>query len=194
MTLSRFALATMATFLSASSTPALAAGDDAVSKPVRTLINAVRYNKDTLALTFLDGEQQARMLLGPEWDKAAPAQRTDFVTLFHELFAAMAFPRLREDFVHLETAVYEKADVKGDGAELGSTLVILHPMKKQEIRVRYRLARAKAWKLVDVTVLGDKSMLTNIRDDQVAPILKEGGLPHLLDLMRKRAAEFRGKK
>jgi phospholipid transport system substrate-binding protein len=43
-------------------------------------------------------------------------------------------------------------------------------------------------------VLGDKSMLTNIRDDQVAPILKEGGLPHLFDLMRKRAAELRAKK
>jgi phospholipid transport system substrate-binding protein len=180
--------------IAAGARPALAAGDDAVGKPVRTLINAVRYHKDALALTHLDGEAQARTLLGAEWDKATPAQRTQFVTLFHELFAAMAFPRLREDFVHLETAVYEKAEVKGDAAELGSTLVILHPMKKQEIRVRYRLVRVKAWKLVDVTVLGDKSMLTNIRDDQVAPILKEGGLPHLLDLMRKRAAELRAKK
>jgi hypothetical protein len=33
-------------------------------------------------------------------------------------------------------------------------------------------------------------MLTNIRADQVAPILAEGGMPKLLDLLRTRAAEL----
>ena len=124
--------------------------------------------------------------------RSAPAQRAEFVSLFHKVFSAIAFPKIRESFEHLETILYEAPKIDGDRAELGSTLVILHPMKKQEIRVRYVLAREKGWKVVDVTVQGDKSMLTNVRNDQVAPILKEGGLPHLLDLMRKRAAELAG--
>ncbi|MGZ3460020.1 MAG: hypothetical protein ACXU86_16120, partial [Archangium sp.] len=39
------------------------------------------------------------------------------------------------------------------------------------------------------TVLGD-SMLTGIRDDQVRPIMKQGGWEHLLELMRKKNAEL----
>jgi len=169
---------------------ARAAGSEAIEKPVRTLISAVRYGRDALALTFLSGDQQSRLLLGADWNKGTAAQRSEFLALFHKLFAAMAFPRIRADFEHLETILYEAPKIDGDKAELGSTLVILHPMKKQEIKVRYALSREKSWKVVDVTVLGDKSMLTNIRNDQVAPILKEGGFPHLLDLMRKRAAEL----
>ncbi|MEK6606801.1 MAG: ABC transporter substrate-binding protein [Myxococcota bacterium] len=166
-------------------------GGEAIEKPVRTLISAVRYGKDSLALGSLDGERQAQALLAADFDKASPAQRAEFVMLFHRLFAAMAFPKIRADFQHLETILYEPATVAGDRAEMGSTLVILHPMKKQEIKLRYALAKGdKGWKVVDVTIVGDKSMLTNIRNDQVGPILKEGGFSLLLELMRKRAAEI----
>jgi phospholipid transport system substrate-binding protein len=42
---------------------------------------------------------------------------------------------------------------------------------------------------VDVAVLGD-SMLTGIRDDQVRPLLKEGGWEALLKAMREKDKEF----
>jgi phospholipid transport system substrate-binding protein len=42
--------------------------------------------------------------------------------------------------------------------------------------------------VVDVAVLGD-SMLQGIKEDQIGPIMKEGGWPHLLDLMRQKAKE-----
>jgi phospholipid transport system substrate-binding protein len=75
-----------------------------------------------------------------------------------------------------------------------STIVIEHPVKKQEMKLQYSLAQDKgAWKVVDVAVLGD-SMLTGIRDDQVRPIMKQGGWDHLLDLMRKKEAELTAKK
>ena len=62
-------------------------------------------------------------------------------------------------------------------------------MKKQEIRATYDMRRVDGkWLVVDVTVKGDKSMLTNIRKDQIGPILAEGGMPKLLDLLRKRLA------
>jgi phospholipid transport system substrate-binding protein len=80
--------------------------------------------------------------------------------------------------------------VEGDKAKVKSTIVIEHPMKKQEMKLLYSLVQDKGgWKVLDVAVLGD-SMLTGIRDDQVQPIMKQGGWEHLLDLMRKKNAEL----
>ncbi len=176
---------------------ASAKADKAVEKPVRTLIGAVRYKKDALAVKFLAGPAEGRFLLGDAWNKATPAQQKQFVKLFHDLFAAIAFPKIRANFKYLSTIVYDAPKVKGDTATLDSTLVILNPLKKEELKVRYDLTKVHgAWKVLDVTVLGTggESMLTNIRDHQVKPILAEGGMSHLLDLMKKRLAEVQGAK
>ena len=176
---------------------AQAKANEAVERPVRTLIGAVRYNKDALALKFLAGPAQGRFLLGDAWKKATPAQQKAFVKLFHGLFAAIAFPKIRANFKYLSTIVYDAPKVKGDSATLDSTLVILNPLKKEELKVRYELTKVHgAWKVLDVTVLGTggQSMLTNIRDHQVKPILANGGMSHLLDLMKKRLAEVQGGK
>ncbi len=163
-------------------------------KPIKRLIASVRYNKDDRALKQLDGPAQARFLLGKAHDAATAAQRTEFIKLFHGLFGAVAFPRIRKNFEKLETVLYAKPTVKGDTARIGSTIVILHPMKKQEIRATYDMHRSDGqWRVVDVTVKGDKSMLTNIRNDQIRPILAEGGMTKLLDLLRKRLAQLRKK-
>lgn len=172
--------------------PAFAKSDASVQRPVKTLISAVRYGKDGLAVQFLAGDPQGAYLLGDAWKTATPKQRTEFVDLFHRLFAAIAFPKIRANFEHLSTILYDDAKVDGTQASLTSTIVILHPLKKQELRVRYDLVKAKAgWRVLDVTVLGTggKSMLTDIRDDQVKPILAEGGFDHLLSLMRERLAQ-----
>jgi phospholipid transport system substrate-binding protein len=177
-----------------SALPARAA--DAVDKPVSTLVKAVRYDRDELALKQLDGQAEAAILLADEWDKATPEQRTRFVTLFHQLFAALAFPKIRENLQNLGTTLYEKPEITGDKAKLVSTLAIDHPLKKQEIRVRYDMHKLKdGWKVVDVTVLGTggNSMLTDIRNDQIIPILKQGGLPHLLDAMQQRLDQVKKK-
>ena len=159
-----------------------------VEKPVRTLISAVRYGKFDLGLKYMAGPAQGQVLLADEWPKATEAQRTEFVALFHKLFAKVAFPKMKDKFQHLETIVYDAPEVKGDTASLKSTIVVLHALKKQELKLRYSLVKVGAdWKLVDVSVLGD-SMLLGIREDQIVPILKEGGWPKLLELMRKKAA------
>lgn len=166
----------------------------ALEKPVRILIGAVRYKKDALALKLLAGNAQGEALLGDTWKKATPKQRAEFVRLFHELFAGIAFPKIRANFKYLDTILYENPKVHGSHASIESTLVILNPLKKEELRVHYDLVKVHgAWKVLDVKVLGTggKSMLTDIREQQIQPILAEGGLPHLLDLMRKRAAEVK---
>ncbi|HLM48209.1 MAG TPA: ABC transporter substrate-binding protein [Myxococcaceae bacterium] len=174
--------------------PALAAPNEAVTKPVKTVVQSVRYNKDDLALKQLANEEQGRFLLGEDWDKGTPAQRQEFTRLFNSLFAKIAFPKVRENFKNLASITYEDPAVEGTKAKVKSTIVIEHPVKKQEMKLQYSLAQDKgAWKVVDVAVLGD-SMLTGIRDDQVRPIMKQGGWNHLLELMRKKEAELTAKK
>jgi phospholipid transport system substrate-binding protein len=170
--------------------PALAAPNEAVTKPVKTVVQSVRYNKDDLALKQLANEEQGRFLLGEDWSKGTDAQRKEFTRLFTSLFSKIAFPKVRENFKNLASITYEDPAVEGDKAKVKSTIVIEHPMKKQEMKLQYSLVKEKAdWKVVDVAVLGD-SMLTGIRDDQVRPIMKQGGWDHLLDLMRKKEAEL----
>ncbi len=172
--------------------PAAPAADAsaAMQDVIRKLIGAVRYSRDANAIAAFAGEAQGAFLCGDAWAKANEAQRKEFIDLFHMMFAKIAFPRIRKDFEKLETILYDKATIRGDKATLPSTIVILHPMKKQEILATYDLLQqAGAWKVVDVTVKGDKSMLTNIRDEQVQKILASGGFDQLLDLMRKRVAK-----
>lgn len=156
------------------------------------LITSVRYGQDAAALTFLDGDTQARQLLGAAYDQGKPDQRAEFTRLFHQIFAGVAFPKMRESFEHLTTITYDAAEVKPDRIELGSVIHIQAGPKEQELRVRYWVSKGPGGKtrVVDVTIQGDKSMLTNIHDDQIQPILAEGGWPKLLELMRTRAKEL----
>ncbi|MDF1566162.1 MAG: ABC transporter substrate-binding protein [Deltaproteobacteria bacterium] len=174
---------------------AIAAGpaQKALEKPIRTLVSAVRYEKDALALKNLAGEEQGQALLGEHWEKASPEQRKQFVRDFQALFAALAFPKIRKAFEHLETIVYGEPTIEGKKATLESTLVVLHPVKKQEYRVKYDLLQqGKDWKVVDVQVLGTgrPSMLIGIRDEQVKPILEEGGVEAVLQVMTERLEQI----
>lgn len=156
------------------------------------LINSVRYDQDKSALAFMDGETSARQLLGAAFDAGTAEQRAEFVQLFHQIFAGVAFPRMRDSFQHLTTITYDAPVVTAGQTELGSVIHIQAGPKEQELRVRFWVSKgtdAKA-RVVDVTIQGDKSMLTNIRDDQVQPILAEGGWNKLLELMRARAKEL----
>lgn len=184
----------MRTFLALALTlavPALAAPKDDVSKPLKTIVNSVRYGKDLAALKLFASEEQGKLLVGEQWAKGTDAQRKEFQDLFTTLFAKIAFPKIRKNFENLDTVLYDEPTVNGEKAEMASTILINHPMKKQELKVKYQLVKAGgAWKVVDVAVLGD-SMLVGIRDDQVQPLLKEGGWDALLKAMREKTAELK---
>jgi len=155
------------------------------------LINNVRYGQDVDALALLDGEQEARVLVGAAWEKGSSAERAEFQRLFHHIFAGVAFPKMRDSFQHLTSLTYSPPETVGGRLEVASVIHIQAGPKEQELKVRYWLHKGSDGKLrvVDVTIQGDKSFLTNIRDDQVQPILGEGGWPKLLELMRERVKE-----
>ena len=174
------------------SSVSLAAGPkDEVSKPLKVVINSVRFGKDLMALKNFAGEEQGKFLLGDNWDKGTDAQRKEFVELFYQLFGKIAFPKIRKNFENLDTVLYDEPTLKDDRADIGSTILINHPMKKQELKVKFSMVKAKAgWQVIDVSVLGD-SMLKGIRDEQINLIFKDGGWEGLLKEMRTRNAEFK---
>lgn len=184
------AFASLAVLFSLASTPAWA-GNPAAEKPVKTFVNAIRYGKDDLALKQVDGEAQGKLLLGDAWGTGTPDQKLEFIKLFHKIFQAAAFPKLRDNLQKIETILYDAPKAEGSNTLLTSTLVVLHPMKKEEIKVHYLLSGNKAgFRLVDVTFEGDQSLLTNVRTEQVEPLYKDGGWSNLLAQMRTRVAEL----
>lgn len=175
--------------------PALAAApkEDPVAKPVKTVVQSVRFERDATALKQFGSEEQGKFLLGDAWAQGTDAQRKEFVQLFQDLFAGIAFPRVRENFKNLDSITYEPAKVTGNEATVASTVFIKHPLKTQEMKLNYRLVKeATTWKVVDVTVLGS-SMLQDIRNMQVQPLLKEGGWDLLLTRMRTELAKVKKK-
>jgi phospholipid transport system substrate-binding protein len=170
---------------------ALAGPKEELSKPLTTIVNSVRYGKDKAALKLFAGVDQGKFLVADSWAKGTDAQRKEFEELFLQLFGKIAFPRIRKNFENLDTILYDEPLVTGDTASIASTILINHPLKKQELKVKYQLVKdGKNWRVVDVAVLGD-SMLTGIRDDLVQPILKESGWDGLLKAMRDKNAELK---
>jgi phospholipid transport system substrate-binding protein len=170
---------------------ALAGPKDDVSKPIKTVVNAVRYGKDLTALKLFASEEQGKALLQDDWAKGTDAQRKEFLDLFAQLFGKIAFPQIRKNFENLDTVLYDEPTVTQERAEIASTILINHPLKKQELKVKYSLIRqGSAYKVIDVAVLGD-SMIQGIREDQIVPILKEGGWDNLLKLMREKNASLK---
>src|SRR3954465_9415102 len=111
------------------SIPALAAGPkDEVTKPLKTVVNSVRYGKDLLALKNFAGDEQGKVLVGDAWEKGTDAQRKEFVELFHTLFGKIAFPKIRKNFENLDTVLYDEPTVKEDRASVSSTILINHPL------------------------------------------------------------------
>lgn len=174
--------------------PAFAAGDahPEVVKPLKVVIGSVRYAQDKTALKNFAPIEQGKRLLGDAWATGTDAQRKEFLDLFQVLFAKMAFPKVRDDFKYLDSVTYGEPEVDGDRAFVSSVVSIQHALKKQEYKLRYELHKDGAtWKIVDVSVLGDP-MLKGIKEDQIDPIMKEGGWAHLLDLMRQKVKELEG--
>src|SRR5882757_2596469 len=130
--------------------PALAQKDDP-TKPIKTVVGAIRQSKDSLALNQFADEDQGRFLLRDYWDRGTDAQRKEFTQLFHTLFANIAFPRIRDTFNNLDTILYDTPRVEGSSAQVDSIIMINHPLKKQEMKLRYTLNKQRGnWKVVDV--------------------------------------------
>jgi ABC-type transporter MlaC component len=93
-------------------------------------------------------------------------------------------------FKHLDAVLLKPSVVQKDRATCVSTVVVNRNYKKADIAIEWVLVRAQGgWKVVDTLMLGE-STAEGIREDQLEPLLQQGGMENVLKAMRKRAAEL----
>ena len=174
--------------------PAQAAAEDAaLQKVLKTLVNSIRYGKDDTAAKQVAFGPMAGALLGDKWKDASEAERKELTAGIETLIRNLSFPRGREMFEHLDAILYDPAKIEGDTAKVKSTVVVHRNYKKTEIGIEWVLVKdGGAWKVVDTVMLGE-STTTGIREEQVEPLLKEGGIPAVLTAMRDKIAETKKK-
>jgi phospholipid transport system substrate-binding protein len=178
--------------LSKGSSPPNGASSNAdVLTSLKLLVSSVRYGKDLVALKLFAGDEQAKILCAGYWDKGTGSQHHEFIDLWLQLFAKIAFPKIRKTLENLDTILYDDPVVDGDKATVASTIRINDPLNKQELTVTYTLVRSsKGWLAVDASVMGD-SMLKGIKDDQVQPQLQQGSWGRLLQAMHDKTVELK---
>ncbi len=115
-------------------------------------MHAVREGKDAQAIKLFDSAGQGLFLCGEAWDRASETARAEFTTLFGRIFSAIAFPKVRETFKNLDSIRYESPNILGDLASVNTSIFIRHPMKTQELKVVFTLAKRKGgWRLFDMS-------------------------------------------
>lgn len=191
---SRFRLAALALAALAAAAradeEALTDAQKEVLKPIKTLVNAIRFSKDDLASATLAHEEMSKDLLRGSWEKLTEAERKEFVDGFAFLLRKISFPKAREIFEHLDAIVYDPPVVDGDRARVRSTIVIHRDYKKEEISLEYVLVRRDRWQIFDVVSEGEGT-LDGIREDQIEPLVEEGGTRLLMEKLRAKVEEVR---
>jgi len=158
-------------------------------KPLQGLIGNFRQERDLKAVKFFASEEQGKYLTGEYWSKATPEQQQQFTQNFQELFAKIAFPKLRKNFEHMAGVVYTAPRVEKGKTIVDAVVEIDHPLKKQELKLQCWVTQEKGqWKVVDISVSND-SILQDIRDAHIMPRLKAGGWDKLFQAMKDKMAE-----
>lgn len=187
-------LLTLLCALACATTPLLAqetADTEAILKPIKTMIKGIRFEKYELAGQSLHFEAMARELFLESWSELTPEQQQEWIDGFSYLMKNMSFRKAHEKFEYLDEVFYDEPVVDGDRAQVGSTIVIYHDFKKEEILLSYTMLHdAGGWRVLDVLV-EEESTLEGIREDQVEELMDDGGIELLLEKLREKVAEVR---
>lgn len=176
-----------------SQAPQSVAGPDAsaAQAAVKGLVGAIRYGKDAAARKRLGVDTMAKSLLGATYGRMDAQDRGHFVRGLGELLIADSFPRGREMFHYLDALLFAAPSRVGEQLHLPCTIVVHRELKKVEIAVTWVLGREEdAWKVVDI-VAQNESTLAGIREQEVDPLLQEGGVKTLLQTLDARLAKVK---
>ncbi|HQO40442.1 MAG TPA: ABC transporter substrate-binding protein [Spirochaetota bacterium] len=175
------------TFFAADAVVASDQGD--VSAAVKTILNSIRYGRHDNAMTLVDVEAVCRTLMGSYWAKMTPAEKDELKTNVDILIRKLSFPEGEKLFQHLDAVLYGKPVIKGNKARCKATIVVHRDYKKQETAIDFELSKNSGrWKVVEMYILGE-GIFAGIYEDEISPVLKKGGIPAVLNAIRKRVAE-----
>ncbi len=167
--------------------PALAA--PATDKPVKTLINAIRYGKDDLAAKQIAFLPMVERLLGETWAQLSADEQKELAAGLEVIIRARSFAKGKDTFKHLDALLFAQVRQEAGDTRVKSTIVIHRDYKKTELVIDWVLLEHDgAWKVVDIVMLGE-STLAGIREDEVEPLLHQGGPAALMRALRAKVAE-----
>ncbi len=164
-------------------------------KPIKALINAIRYSKDDIATKQVGYDVMTEKLMDTAWKDTSEADKKELIAGMEKLIRGISFPAGRDIFKYLDNVLYDAPRMDGETVKVKSTVVIHRDLKKSEIVIDWVLARSPsntgggAWKIYD-TVMQGESTLAGIRDEQIKPLLKEGGVPAVKKAMNDKIAEI----
>jgi len=137
----------------------------------------------TKADDFVDFAELAKRALGQEWEKLAKKQQDEFSKTMKELLRASYAQKALKDGQGKAQFSYESETVKGNDAEVTTSLLV----EKEKVPVVYRLYRADpkaSWRIYDV-VTDDVSLLATYRD-QFRKLIAEKGYEGLLKALKSK--------
>lgn len=156
-----------------------------VQKPIKILLNAIRYKKFDLAAEQLAYNEMAKRLLEKTWEQLSETDKKEVATSLAFLIRERSFSKGHETFKHLDAVVYDTPTQPKSDVICKSTIVVHRNYKKTELVIDWVLTKADgAWKIVDMILLGE-STLAGIREDEVEPLLEEGGVPTFMKALRE---------
>ncbi|MEZ0313750.1 MAG: ABC transporter substrate-binding protein [Myxococcota bacterium] len=159
-------------------------------KPIKTLINAIRYSKDDLATKQVGYDVMVEKLMDTSWKDASDADKKELISGMEKLIRGISFPAGRDIFKYLDNVLYDAPRLDKDQVKVKSTVVIHRDLKKSEIVIDWVIAKSGGqWKVYD-TVMQGESTLAGIRDEQIKPLLKEGGVAAVKKAMNEKVAEI----
>ena len=156
---------------------------------VKTILNSIRYGKHDKAMAFMDIESVCKTLMGSHWNKMTPADKSEFKQSIDILIRKLSLPEGQKLFQHLDAVLYGKPVIKGNRARCKATIVVHKNYKKQETAIDFSLVKsAGKWRIVEMYIMGD-GMFEGIYEDEISPVLRKGGIPAVMEAIRKRVAE-----
>ncbi len=159
-------------------------------KPIKALINAIRYSKDDIATKQVGYDVMTEKLMDTAWKDTSEADKKELIAGMEKLIRGISFPAGRDIFKYLDNVLYDAPRMDGETVKVKSTVVIHRDLKKSEIVIDWVLAKSGgSWKIYD-TVMQGESTLAGIRDEQIKPLLKEGGVPAVKKAMNDKIAEI----
>jgi phospholipid transport system substrate-binding protein len=165
--------------------------DAEVQKPLKVLINGIRYGKTDLAAKQISFAGMAQRVLAPEWASVSPEQRDELAKGFETIIRKDTFVKAKDQFKYLDAILFASARLEGTDAHCPTTIVVHHELKKMETVIDFVLEKVGgAWKVVDMVIMKE-STIAGIREDDVAPLLKKGGVPAVIQAVRDRTAAIK---
>lgn len=163
--------------------------DKDIQKVIKTLVTAIRYDKDDLAAKQIAWEPMAKAIMDDNWKDLNADQQKEVIKGVETLIRRISFVKGRDMFKHLDTIIYSPVTMKGKEAIARATVVVHRNYKKTEVVIDFVLVEdGGAWKIKD-TIMAGESTAAAIHEDQVEVLMDKGGVPALMKALREKVAE-----